>query len=91
MESSGFNNLRFLWKIYETRSSRRTAIVHLKSPSENKIDDNNNPIENNTESLQGETSVEPNNTQQNPLQILESFQYEIITEYRPNPAVELQG
>ena len=35
------------------------ANSHSNTPSENKIDDNNNHTENNTESLQGDLSVEP--------------------------------
>ena len=53
--------------------NRGTTSSHSNNPSEQENDDNNNPTEKNTESVQGETSVEPNTnpsdkSQQNPLQ-----------------------
>ena len=59
--------------------------------SENETDHNNNP----TESPQGETSVEPNKnpieeTQHNPLQIIEPSYFEILTGQIQNPPEILQ-
>ena len=76
-------------------SNRQTASSHSTTPSENKIDDNNDHSENNTEPLQVETTLEPNtnptdNTQKNPLQIPESSYSEIFTGQRPNPSVDVQ-
>ena len=78
-------------------SSRKTTTLHSHSysPSENKnvVDSNHN--ENNSQSLQGETSVEANKnptdiTWEIQLQIRESSYCEIITGQVYNPAVELQ-
>ena len=95
MKSSGFNNYHFFWKIHETKSNRRTANSHSSTPFENENDDNQKHTENNTDSIQGETSVEPNtdptdNTRQNPPQIPDTSYSEINTAQRPNPSAELQ-
>ena len=76
-------------------SNRRIATSHSNTPSENEKEDNKNHTENNTESFQGEKSLEPitnqtDNTQQNPLHISESSYSEILTGQRPNPSVERQ-
>ena len=95
MKSSGISYFHFLWKIYGTISNRRTAKSYSNTPSENENDDNNYHTQSNNESLQGETSVEPNTnpidyTKQNPLQIPESSYSEIFIGQRPNPSVEMQ-
>ena len=77
------------------QTNKQTAKSHSYTPYEKQTDDNSNPTENNTESLQDETSVEQstnptNNTLQKPLQIPESSYSEIYTEQRLNPYVELQ-
>ena len=76
-------------------TSRRTACSHSNTASQNENNNNNDRTENNTESLQGEISVEPNtnptdNAQQNPLQIPEIFYSEIFTGEKPQPSVQLQ-
>ena len=55
-------------------SSGQTANSHLKTPCRNENDDDNNHTEINTETLSGESSLEPNTnpteyTQRNPPQI----------------------
>ena len=76
-------------------SNRRTANLHINTPSENKNGDNNNPAEKKTESLQDETSVEPttnptDNEQEKPLQTTQSSYSEKFTGQRPNTSVEMQ-
>ena len=96
LKSSDFKYFQFLWKKCEYMSNRqKTVDSHSNTPSENETDDNNNYVENNTDSLQGETSedrktIPTDNTQQNPQQILETSYTEIFTWQRPNPSVETQ-
>ena len=69
-------------------------LIHTQIPHLKKNDDNSNHTENNTESLQGETSVEPNTnptdkTQQSPLPIPESSYSELFTGPIQNSSIEL--
>ena len=77
MKTSGFKYFQFLSQVYDSMSKRRTVKLHSNVYSENENDEKKNNIENITEFLQCETSVEPitkatDKTQQSPLQIPES-------------------
>ena len=76
-------------------SNRRTTSSHTNTLSENEHNDNNNQTKNNTESLQGETSVELNtnrtdSTQKDVLQTPESSYSEMFSGEVQNLPVELQ-
>ena len=76
-------------------SRHRTVDSNSNTPAENKNDEHFNHTENNTQSLLGDKSVEPNlnpieNTQQNTLQIPDSSYSEMFTGQRHNPFVKLQ-
>ena len=75
-----FSALHFIWNIHETTLSNglETAFSTSNTAPEDKIYDTTKQIENITESPEDQTSGEPKtdpteNTQQNPLQIHDSF------------------
>ena len=80
---------------YKTVSNIRVAILHSTTLSKIENIDKDVDYENYTESVQGETSEEPNttptdNTPQNPLQIPKTSFSKIFTRQIKNPSVKLQ-
>ena len=92
MNSSGFEEFQVLPNVYEIKSSRHISVdSHSNTPSKN----SKNHTGDIAESVQGETSVEPNTTptdktQQKPLQFPEFSYSEIFTRQIPNPSAELK-